>query len=134
MSGRQNLYYFNSVIVLKEVQSFIPGVSNVEVFDTHRPSLVMKTPKCCIKFWPQYRTMLHVPIFSWRFLVAIDRRNGTEVAMETVKLAEEFMQSTDGLVLGLDLSGDPTVSQYYVIYVQSETIGKRVGFLISPAD
>uniref|UniRef100_A0A667WXR6 N6-Methyl-AMP deaminase n=1 Tax=Myripristis murdjan TaxID=586833 RepID=A0A667WXR6_9TELE len=46
-----------------------------------------------------------------RFLVAVDRRNGTEVAMETVKLAEEFMLSTDGLVLGLDLSGDPTVRQ-----------------------
>ncbi|KAM6926758.1 N6-Methyl-AMP deaminase isoform 2-T2 [Lycodopsis pacificus] len=44
-----------------------------------------------------------------RFLVAIDRRNGTEVAMETVKLAEELMLSTDGLVVGLDLSGDPTV-------------------------
>ncbi|KAK5902043.1 hypothetical protein CesoFtcFv8_007340 [Champsocephalus esox] len=44
-----------------------------------------------------------------RFLVAIDRRNGTEVAMETVKLAEDFMLSSDGLVLGLDLSGDPTV-------------------------
>ncbi|TDH09511.1 hypothetical protein EPR50_G00087410 [Perca flavescens] len=44
-----------------------------------------------------------------RFLVAIDRRNGTEVAMETVKLAEEFMLSTDGLVVGLDLSGDPKV-------------------------
>uniref|UniRef100_A0A8C5FQD0 N6-Methyl-AMP deaminase n=1 Tax=Gadus morhua TaxID=8049 RepID=A0A8C5FQD0_GADMO len=44
-----------------------------------------------------------------RFLVAIDRRNGTEVAMETVKLAEDFMLSTDGLVVGLDLSGDPTV-------------------------
>ncbi|CAJ1056421.1 adenosine deaminase-like protein [Xyrichtys novacula] len=44
-----------------------------------------------------------------RFLVAIDRRNGTEVAMETVKLAEEFMLSSDGLVVGLDLSGDPTV-------------------------
>ncbi|XP_068579600.1 adenosine deaminase-like protein [Cebidichthys violaceus] len=44
-----------------------------------------------------------------RFLVAIDRRNGAEVAMETVKLAEEFMLSTDGLVVGLDLSGDPTV-------------------------
>ncbi|CAL8261188.1 unnamed protein product [Merluccius merluccius] len=44
-----------------------------------------------------------------RFLVAIDRRNGPEVAMETVKLAEEFMLSTDGLVVGLDLSGDPTV-------------------------
>lgn len=49
--------------------------------------------------------------FSFRFLVAIDRRNGAEVAMETVKLAEEFMLSSDGLVLGLDLSGDPTVSQ-----------------------
>lgn len=47
---------------------------------------------------------------SFRFLVAIDRRNGAEVAMETVKLAEEFMLSSDGLVVGLDLSGDPTVS------------------------
>ncbi|KAM9376573.1 N6-Methyl-AMP deaminase isoform 2-T2 [Pholidichthys leucotaenia] len=44
-----------------------------------------------------------------RFLVAIDRRNGTEVAMETVKLAEDFMLSSDGLVVGVDLSGDPTV-------------------------
>ncbi|KAK6319771.1 hypothetical protein J4Q44_G00088780 [Coregonus suidteri] len=44
-----------------------------------------------------------------RFLVAVDRRNGTEVAMETVKLAEDFMLSTGGLVVGLDLSGDPTV-------------------------
>lgn len=43
--------------------------------------------------------------------MAIDRRNGAEVAMETVKLAEEFMLSTDGLVVGIDLSGDPTVSQ-----------------------
>lgn len=47
--------------------------------------------------------------FSCRFLVAIDRRNGTEVAMETVKLAEEYMLSSDGLVVGLDLSGDPRV-------------------------
>ncbi|CAK6961590.1 adenosine deaminase-like protein isoform X1 [Scomber scombrus] len=44
-----------------------------------------------------------------RFLVAIDRRNGTEVAMETVELAEEFMLSSHGVVVGLDLSGDPTV-------------------------
>lgn len=43
--------------------------------------------------------------------MAIDRRNGPEVAMETVKLAEEFMLSSDGLVVGLDLSGDPTVSK-----------------------
>ncbi|XP_021461143.2 adenosine deaminase-like protein isoform X1 [Oncorhynchus mykiss] len=44
-----------------------------------------------------------------RFLVAVDRRNGAEVAMETVKLAEDFMLSTGGLVVGLDLSGDPMV-------------------------
>uniref|UniRef100_A0A3B4VIC4 N6-Methyl-AMP deaminase n=1 Tax=Seriola dumerili TaxID=41447 RepID=A0A3B4VIC4_SERDU len=44
-----------------------------------------------------------------RFLVAIDRRNGAEVAMETVALAEQFLLSSDGLVVGLDLSGDPTV-------------------------
>ncbi|XP_026990933.1 adenosine deaminase-like protein [Tachysurus fulvidraco] len=44
-----------------------------------------------------------------RFLVAVDRRNGPEVAMETVKLAEDFMLSSDGVVVGLDLSGDPTV-------------------------
>ncbi|KAK7877526.1 hypothetical protein WMY93_031772 [Mugilogobius chulae] len=44
-----------------------------------------------------------------RFLVAIDRRNGSQVAMETVQLAEEFLLSSDGLVTGIDLSGDPTV-------------------------
>uniref|UniRef100_A0A4W6CX03 N6-Methyl-AMP deaminase n=1 Tax=Lates calcarifer TaxID=8187 RepID=A0A4W6CX03_LATCA len=44
-----------------------------------------------------------------RFLVAIDRRNGEKVAMETVELAEEFLMSSDDLVVGLDLSGDPTV-------------------------
>ncbi|XP_071351862.1 N6-Methyl-AMP deaminase [Trachinotus anak] len=44
-----------------------------------------------------------------RFLVAIDRRNGAEVAMETVALAEQFLLSSDGLVVGIDLSGDPTV-------------------------
>lgn len=42
--------------------------------------------------------------------MATDRRNGVQVAMETVKLAQEFMLSSDGLVVGIDLSGDPTVS------------------------
>ncbi|TRY56103.1 hypothetical protein DNTS_015235 [Danionella cerebrum] len=44
-----------------------------------------------------------------RFLVAVDRRHGPEVAMETVKLAEDFMLCSGGTVVGLDLSGDPTV-------------------------
>lgn len=52
-----------------------------------------------------------------RFLVAIDRRNGAQVAMETVKLAEEFMLSSDGLVVGIDLSGDPTVSQTMLFHI-----------------
>uniref|UniRef100_A0A673J6Z7 Adenosine deaminase-like n=1 Tax=Sinocyclocheilus rhinocerous TaxID=307959 RepID=A0A673J6Z7_9TELE len=43
-----------------------------------------------------------------RFLVAVDRRHGPEVAMDTVKLAEDFLLSSDGIVVGLDLSGDPT--------------------------
>lgn len=34
------------------------------------------------------------------------------MAKETVKLAEEFFLSTEGTVLGLDLSGDPTVSNF----------------------
>ncbi|CAD7671059.1 unnamed protein product [Nyctereutes procyonoides] len=46
-----------------------------------------------------------------RYLIAIDRRGGPSVAKETVKLAEEFFLSTDNTVLGLDLSGDPTVGQ-----------------------
>lgn len=52
-----------------------------------------------------------------RFLVAIDRRNGAQVAMETVKLAEEFTLSSDGLVVGIDLSGDPTVSHTMLFHI-----------------
>ncbi|XP_051870510.1 adenosine deaminase-like protein [Pristis pectinata] len=44
-----------------------------------------------------------------RFLLSIDRRGGPTVAMETAKLAEKFFTSSDGLVVGLDLSGDPKV-------------------------
>ncbi|XP_042660150.1 adenosine deaminase-like protein isoform X3 [Tyto alba] len=43
-----------------------------------------------------------------RLLIAINRRSGPAVAKQTVKLAEEFLLSTDGVVVGLDLSGDPT--------------------------
>ncbi|XP_062819386.1 adenosine deaminase-like protein isoform X1 [Anolis carolinensis] len=42
-----------------------------------------------------------------RFLVSVDRRTGPAVAKEIVKLAQDFLLSTDGLVLGLDLSGNP---------------------------
>uniref|UniRef100_A0A4X2KG52 Adenosine deaminase domain-containing protein n=1 Tax=Vombatus ursinus TaxID=29139 RepID=A0A4X2KG52_VOMUR len=44
-----------------------------------------------------------------RYLIAIDRRGGPSVAKETVKLAKEFILSSEGTVLGLDLSGDPSI-------------------------
>uniref|UniRef100_A0A8C0BGX2 Adenosine deaminase like n=1 Tax=Buteo japonicus TaxID=224669 RepID=A0A8C0BGX2_9AVES len=47
-------------------------------------------------------------LFCSRLLIAINRRGGPAVAKQTVKLAEEFLLSTDGVVVGLDLSGDPT--------------------------
>ncbi|XP_062483073.1 adenosine deaminase-like protein isoform X1 [Pezoporus occidentalis] len=43
-----------------------------------------------------------------RLLIAINRRCGPAVAKQTVKLAEKFLLSTDGVVVGLDFSGDPT--------------------------
>lgn len=46
-----------------------------------------------------------------RYLISIDRRGGPSAAKENVKLAEEFFLSTEGIVLGLDLSGDPTAGQ-----------------------
>ncbi|NXU47498.1 ADAL protein, partial [Turnix velox] len=44
-----------------------------------------------------------------RLLIAINRSSGLAVAKQTVKLAEEFLLSSNGVVVGLDLSGDPTV-------------------------
>ncbi|GFO37989.1 adenosine deaminase-like protein [Plakobranchus ocellatus] len=44
-----------------------------------------------------------------RLLVSIDRRHGVEVARIAVDLADKLMQSTQGLVLGVDFSGDPKV-------------------------
>ncbi|XP_060116056.1 adenosine deaminase-like protein [Heteronotia binoei] len=48
------------------------------------------------------------PDIDVRFLISVDRRGGPAVAKETVKLAEEFLLSADGLVVGLDFSGNPT--------------------------
>ena len=44
-----------------------------------------------------------------RLLVSIDRRHGVEVAKIAVDLADRWMHSTQGLVLGVDFSGDPKV-------------------------
>ena len=44
-----------------------------------------------------------------RLLPSIDRRRGLEVAHVTVDVAEKLMLETGGLVVGIDLSGDPKV-------------------------
>lgn len=46
-----------------------------------------------------------------KLLLAIDRRNGVQVGRDTVKLAQKFRESHPDLVVGIDLSGDPSVSE-----------------------
>nr|KAF6482899.1 adenosine deaminase like [Rousettus aegyptiacus] len=63
-----------------------------------------------------------------RYLISIDRRGGPLVAKETVKLAEEFFLSTEGTVLGLDLSGDPTIpNQKKETQVLLDLLPDRIG-------
>jgi hypothetical protein len=49
-----------------------------------------------------------------RLLLSIDRRKSIEDAKETVELAETYMKTPAGdhkaKVVGIDLSGDPSVS------------------------
>jgi hypothetical protein len=47
-------------------------------------------------------------------LLSIDRRNGIEVAQLTVDLAEKFYKETDGVVIGVDFSGDPAVGVSFI--------------------
>lgn len=44
-----------------------------------------------------------------RLLLAIDRRNSVEVARNTIDLAEKYAKLSNGVVVGIDLSGDPQV-------------------------
>ncbi|ELU13338.1 hypothetical protein CAPTEDRAFT_219075 [Capitella teleta] len=43
-----------------------------------------------------------------RLLLAIDRRTSIEDAADTLEMADRLRKETNGLVIGLDLSGDPT--------------------------
>ena len=45
-----------------------------------------------------------------RLLLSVDRKRDVQDAYDTVKLAESFANKHPGLIVGLDLSGDPTVS------------------------
>jgi len=47
-----------------------------------------------------------------RLLLAVDRRMSVADVDETLKLAASYASQSDGVVVGLDLSGDPTVCMF----------------------
>ncbi|KAK3744077.1 hypothetical protein RRG08_018706 [Elysia crispata] len=64
-----------------------------------------------------------------RLLVSIDRRQGVEVAKIAVDLADRWMKSTQGLVLGIDFSGDPKVgdaTDYIPVFLDAARRGLKL--------
>ena len=50
-----------------------------------------------------------------RLLLAIDRRNSVDVAKRTVELADKYSRLSGGIVVGIDLSGDPKAGLYHLV-------------------
>jgi len=64
-----------------------------------------------------------------RLLPSIDRRHGVKVAEITVDLAEKLMKETNGLVIGIDLSGDPKVgdaSDFIPVFLDAHSRGLKL--------
>ncbi len=47
-----------------------------------------------------------------RLLLSVDRRGSVEYAWDTLKLADDLRKQHDGIIVGLDLSGDPAVREH----------------------
>ena len=47
-----------------------------------------------------------------KLLLAIDRRNSVAVGQKTVELADKYAKLSDGVVVGIDLSGDPQAGSH----------------------
>uniref|UniRef100_A0A0B7APX1 Adenosine deaminase domain-containing protein n=2 Tax=Arion vulgaris TaxID=1028688 RepID=A0A0B7APX1_9EUPU len=65
-----------------------------------------------------------------KILVSIDRRQGVKVAEIAVDLAEKLMKETDGLVVGIDFSGDPKVGDaldYIPVFLDAGRRGLKLG-------
>ncbi|XP_072021993.1 N6-Methyl-AMP deaminase-like isoform X2 [Amphiura filiformis] len=69
-----------------------------------------------------------------RFILAIDRRNSLEAAEETIQLAEDYRAKSGGVVVGVDLSGDPKVGdarQLIPLLQKARTAGLRLALHIA---
>uniref|UniRef100_UPI00358FE9BF adenosine deaminase-like protein isoform X1 n=1 Tax=Myxine glutinosa TaxID=7769 RepID=UPI00358FE9BF len=65
-----------------------------------------------------------------RLLLSIDRKNGAMVAMETVKLAQEYLLTSDDCVVGVDLSGNPKVGHWRDFYPALQ-VARNTGLKLS---
>uniref|UniRef100_K1QQ56 Adenosine deaminase-like protein n=1 Tax=Magallana gigas TaxID=29159 RepID=K1QQ56_MAGGI len=64
-----------------------------------------------------------------KLLLAIDRRNGVQVGQDTVKLAQKFRESHPDLVVGIDLSGDPSVGDgrdFIPVFKEAKDFGLKL--------
>ncbi|KAL3867509.1 hypothetical protein ACJMK2_044708 [Sinanodonta woodiana] len=62
-----------------------------------------------------------------KLLLAIDRRNDLSIAKETVDLAERYSKLSGGTVVGVDLSGDPSVPAVDETEEMLKIIPDRIG-------
>jgi len=62
-----------------------------------------------------------------KLLVSINRKQGFESAEENINLAIQFMEKHPEHVVGIDLSGDPTVGDSFLkLLKMSRKIGLRI--------
>lgn len=64
-----------------------------------------------------------------KFLVSIDRRRGVNDARENIELAKEYFKQSNGIVVGIDLSGDPNVgnaADYIPLLEDAKLAGLRL--------
>lgn len=62
--------------------------------------------------------LLQFIYFPGRFILAINRKLGPDDALDTVHLAIQYKEKAKGIVVGLDLSGDPLVSDQSLSVLQ----------------
>ena len=69
----------------------------------------------CSLFSKYIFTQSYISFLTIRFILALDRRQTGADMRDTVSLAQEYKDSTGGVVVGVDLSGDFRVS---IIFAQ----------------